>query len=386
VSDFGLIRDDEDLDQHPDNAPPPRRSGGGRRRPRRRRGWIPALLVLLLIGGGLYYAGSYGFDKLKEHFAAAPDYAGPGTGKVVFEVKKGDSVAAMGRGLRKADVVESVDSFVEAARKDSKSSSIQVGFYQLKKQMKSADALAVLVKPDNLIQNTVTVPEGSRVRNIVAAIVKRTDFKKAALDRALKQPSVLGLPASAKGNPEGFLYPATYVVTPNMTGPDLLRQMVAKTVSVEKDLDLTTKAEGVGLSPEEVLTMASILEFEASRDEDYPKVARAIYNRLDKGMALQSDATVAFANDKSGTVYTTAGERSIDSPYNTYKNTGLPPGPIGSPGEKTIRAVLNPSSGDQLFWVVVNLRTGETRYADNFQDHLKNVAVFRKYCQTSDAC
>ncbi len=387
MSDFGLIRDEE-LDQHHDDAPPPHRSGGGggRRRPRRRRGWIPALLVLLLIGGGLYYAGSYGFDKLKEHFAAAPDYAGPGTGKVVFEVRKGDSVATMGRGLRKADVVQSVDSFVEAARKDSRSSSIQVGFYQLKKQMKSADALAVLVKPDNLIQNTVTVPEGSRVVNIVAAIVKRTDFKKAGLERALKQPGTLGLPASAKGNPEGYLYPATYVVTPNMTGPDLLRQMVAKTISVEKDLDLATKAEAVGKTPEEVLTMASILEFEASRDVDYPKVARAIYNRLDKGMALQSDATVAFANDKSGTVYTSAQERAIDSPYNTYKNTGLPPGPIGSPGEKTIRAVLNPSSGDQLFWVVVNLRTGETRYADNFQDHLKNVALFRKYCQTSDAC
>ena len=387
MSDFGLIRDDEDLDQHPDDAPPPRRSGGGgRRAPRRRRGWIPALLVLLLIGGGIYFAGSYGYDKLKAHFAAAPDYAGPGSGAVVFEVKKGDSVAAMGRGLRQADVVKSVDSFVEAARKDPKSSSIQVGFYQLKKQMKSADALAILVQPDNMVQSTVTVPEGSRASSIVATIAKKTDFKKARLQALLEQPGQLGLPASAKGNPEGYLYPATYVVTPDMSALDLLRQMVAKTVSVEKSLDLATKAEGVGLTPEEVLTVASILEFEASRDEDYPKVARAIYNRLDKGMALQSDATVAFANDKSGTVYTSDDERALDSPYNTYKNTGLPPGPIGSPGQKTIEAALNPSSGDQLFWVVVNLRTGETRYADNYADHLKNVAVFREYCKTSDAC
>jgi UPF0755 protein len=342
--------------------------------------------VLLLIGGGLYYAGSYGFDKLKAHFAAAPDYPGPGTGSVIFEVKKGDSVAAMGRGLREADVVKSVDAFVEAARKEPLSSSIQVGFYQLKKQMKSSDALAVLVKPDNMIQTTVTVPEGSRASSIVTTIAKKTDFKKAQLERLLEQPGRLGLPASAKGNPEGYLYPATYVVTPNMSALDLLRQMVAKTVSVEKDLDLATKAEAVGMTPEEVLTTASILEFEASRDEDYPKVARAIYNRLDKGMPLQSDATVAYANDKSGTVYTSDAERALDSPYNTYKNTGLPPGPIGSPGEKTIRAALSPSSGDQLFWVVVNLRTGETRYADSYAGHLKNVALFRKYCQTSDAC
>jgi len=386
VSDFGLIRDEEDLDRHPDDAPPSSRASGGRRGPRKRRGWIPALLVLLLIGGGLYYAGSYGFDKLKAHFAAAPDYPGPGTGSVIFEVKKGDSVAEMGRGLRKDGVVKSVDAFVEAARKEPLSSSIQVGFYQLKKQMKSSDALAVLVKPDNMIQTTVTVPEGSRASSIVTTIAKKTDFKKAQLERLLEQPGRLGLPASAKGNPEGYLYPATYVVTPNMTALDLLRQMVAKTVSVEKDLDLATKAEGVGMTPEEVLTTASILEFEASRDEDYPKVARAIYNRLDKGMPLQSDATVAYANDKSGTVYTSDAERALDSPYNTYKNTGLPPGPIGSPGEKTIRAALNPSSGDQLFWVVVNLRTGETRYADSYAGHLKNVALFRKYCQTSDAC
>ena len=384
--DFGQIRDDQDLDRHPDDAPPSSRASGGGRGPRKRRGWIPALLVLLLIGGGLYYAGSYGFDKLKAHFAAAPDYPGPGTGSVIFEVKKGDSVAEMGRGLRKDDVVKSVDAFVEAARKEPLSSSIQVGFYQLKKQMKSSDALAVLVKPDNMIQTTVTVPEGSRASSIVTTVAKKTDFKKAQLERLLEQPGRLGLPASAKGNPEGYLYPATYVVTPNMSALDLLRQMVAKTVSVEKDLDLATKAEAVGMTPEEVLTTASILEFEASRDEDYPKVARAIYNRLDKGMPLQSDATVAYANDKSGTVYTSDAERALDSPYNTYKNTGLPPGPIGSPGEKTIRAALNPSSGDQLFWVVVNLRTGETRYADSYAGHLKNVALFRKYCQTSDAC
>ncbi len=385
MSDFGLIRDGEDLGQHPEE-PPPSRHTSGSRGPRKRRGWIPALLVLLLIGGGLYYAGSYGFDKLKEHFAAAPDYTGPGTGSVVFEVKKGDSVAAMGRGLRKADVVKSVDSFVEAARKEPRASSIQVGFYQLKKQMKSSDALATLVQPDNMIQTTVTVPEGSRASSIVSRIAKETDFKKAQLERLLQQPGRLGLPATAKGNPEGYLYPATYVVTPDMSALDLLRQMVAKTVSVEKDLDLATKAEAVGMTPEEVLTTASILEFEASRDEDYPKVARAIYNRLDTGMPLQSDATVAYANDKSGTVYTSDAERALDSPYNTYKNTGLPPGPIGSPGEKTIRAALNPSSGDQRFWVVVNLRTGETRYAHSYADHLKNVALFRKYCQTSDAC
>jgi UPF0755 protein len=305
---------------------------------------------------------------------------------VLFEVKNGDSVAAMGRGLRSSGVVRSVDSFVEAARKDPKSSSIQVGFYHLKKKMRSADALAVLVNPKNQIQSVVTVPEGSRVSSIVAAIVKHTDLKRSAVKAALAQPQELGLPAAAKGNPEGYLFPATYTVPPNETARALLKQMVAKTLSVERALDIAGGAQKLGLTSEQILTVASILEFEASRDQDYPKVARAIYNRLDKNMALQSDATVAYANSRSGSVYTTAQERGINSPYNTYKNTGLPPGPIGSPGETTIKAALNPSSGSQLFWVVVNLKTGETRFADTYQDHLKNVALFRKYCQTSDAC
>jgi len=399
VSDIGLIKgpdDEREPDAHDDSVHGSDRAdyyekfstrggGGNRRGSGSRRSWIPAL-VLLVVAALIFAGGSYGYGRLKDHFASAPDYAGPGSGKVLFQIKNGDSIAVMGRGLLKRGVVRSVDSFVEAARKDPKSSSIQVGFYQLKKQMKSTDALAVLVDPKNQIQAVVTVPEGSRVSSIVTTIVKKTDLKRGAVTAALRQPKMLGLPAAAKGNPEGYLFPATYTVLPNESALDLLKQMVAKTVSVEQDLDISAAAKTLGLNSEEILTVASILEFEASRDQDYPKVARAIYNRLDQGMALQSDATVAYANSKSGTVYTTAQERGLDSPYNTYKNTGLPPGPIGSPGETTIKAAMNPSSGAQLFWVVVNLKTGETRYAENYQDHLKNVALFRKYCETSDAC
>jgi UPF0755 protein len=162
--------------------------------------------------------------------------------------------------------------------------------------------------------------------------------------------------------------------------------VVERTKQVEKDLGITKKARALGYTVDQIMTVASILEYEASRDEDYPKVARAIYNRLDIGMALQSDATVAFANNLSGTVYTTPAQRQIDSPYNTYKYTGLPPGPIGSPGEKTIKAALDPAQGDWLYWVVVNLETGETRFNSTFAGHQRDVAAFHQYCETSDAC
>jgi len=273
-----------------------------------------------------------------------------------------------------------------AAGADERSRNIQVGFYELKKQMKASDALAILVNPKNLLQARLTIPEGYRVKDIVKAIAAKTDITAAQAQKALKDTQALGLPPEAKGNVEGYLFPATYNVVPGETAEQLLRQMVAKTVAVEKQLDLATKAKALGFTPEQILTVASILEYEGSRAEDYPKIARAIYNRLDKGMAIQSDATVAYANNLEGTVWTTQAQRDNPSPYNTYVHTGLPPGPIGSPGEKTIEAALNPAEGPWLYWLVVNLRTGETRFNTTYDGHLKDKAVLQQYCKTSDAC
>jgi len=358
----------------------------GPRRRSRLRGCLPVLVVLAVLVGGGWYGGRVVIDQIGNRFASAPDYAGPGTGSVLYQVKQGASSTQIGRDLKSQGVVKSVDAFSEAATKDSKSRNIQVGYYELKKQMKASDALALLVDPANLMQSLVTVPEGARVSQITKTIVAKTDITRKAVTRALANPAAIGLPAGAKGNPEGYLFPATYTVPPKQTAVGLLKQMVAKTIATEQSLGIKAKAAELGYTPEQILTLASILEYEASRDEDYPKVARAIYNRLDQGQPLQSDATVAYANNKTGSLYTSDSERALSSPYNTYKVKGLPPGPIGSPGQKTIEAALNPSSGKQLFWVVVNLKTGETKYADNYRDHLRNVEEFRAYCQTSEAC
>ena len=356
------------------------------RRRRRGQGCLPVLIALAVIAGAVFLGGRWAVDQISSRLGSAPDYEGPGTGQVLYQVKTGATSTQIARDLKAQGVVKSVDAFNAAARANDKSRDIQVGYYQLKKQMKADDALAVLVNPANLMRNLVVVPEGARVASIIKTIVAKTDIPQRDVQRALRTPAAIGLPAEAKGNPEGFLFPATYSVPPKQTAVGLLKQMVSKTLETERVLDLKAKAARLGYTPEQILTVASILEFEASRDQDYPKVARAIYNRLDQKMPLQSDATVAYANNKSGTVYTTEQERQLDSPYNTYRNPGLPPGPIGSPGQKTIKAALNPSAGKQLFWVVVNLKTGETRYATTYADHLKNVALFRKYCQTSDAC
>lgn len=354
-------------------------------RPRRFRGCLPVLLVLVVLGGGLWFGGRVLFDELSSRLASAPDYEGPGTGEVVFEVEEGATSAEIGRRLKSLGVVKSVDAFNEAALDDEDSRNIQVGYYELRKQMKASEALDVLVDPANLVQSIVVVPEGARVRQIVDTIVKNTDITRKAVTAALADPEAIGLPEEADGNPEGYLFPATYSVPPKQTALGLVEQMVAKSVQVEESLDVASRAADVGLTPAQVLTVASILEYEANRSEDYPKVARVLYNRLEQDMPLQLDSTVAYVSGRKGDVWTTPEERADSSPYNTYANSGLPPGPIGSPGEETIEAALEPAKGDWLFFVP-DYEENTTRFSATLAEHNKWVAKLREYCRTSEDC
>ena len=355
--------------------------------PRRRRGQgcLPVLVVLAILLGGLFFGGRYAYDEISSRLAPSPDYPGPGTGSVIYQVEAGASSSAIARDLKKQGVVQSVDAFTQAARSEEKSRNIQVGYYQLRKKMKASEALEVLIDPANLLQSLVVVPEGARVRQIVDTIVAKTDITRRAVTQALANPKSIGLPAEAEGNPEGFLFPATYSVPPKQTAVGLLSQMVAKSVAVEEELDVKARGAKLGLTPEEVLTVASIIEYEANVAEDYPKVARVLYNRLENDMPLQLDSTVAYVSKRKGDVWTTAAERSNTSLYNTYVHAGLPPGPIGSPGKETIEAALSPAEGNWLFFVP-DYEAKTTRFSVTLEEHNKWVAKLRKYCQTSEDC
>ena len=128
------------------------------------------------------------------------------------------------------------------------------------------------------------------------------------------------------------------------------------------------------------------------RGDDMPKVARVIYNRLENpGTAgtigrLELDATVNYAHGRDLGARTTAEDRQIDSPYNTYQVAGLPPGPIESPGDAAMQAAANPADGDWYYYVTVNLKTGETKFAETPEEHAQNVQELNEYCETSEAC
>lgn len=384
--DDGLLGDSED-----DGSYDP----GGRRRGRKRRsvpGCIAVLVALAVIVGGFYFVVSWGIDTVRDQFESSPDYSGANAhGKVMFEVEQGDTVAEMGRNLKAAGVVESVDAFTNAAIANPDSNQIQFGFYQLQKEMAAEDVVAVLVDPANQVKNTVTIPEGLTVDQIVSVLDKNTDYKAKDFEKVLANPDQLGLPDYAEGNPEGYLFPATYDFGPNDDPKQMLTDMVDRWKQAAKDADLEAAAAELGYTPAEIMTIASLVEAEG-RGDDMSKIARVIYNRLenpDNGITngkLEIDATVNYALGRNLGVALTEEDLAVDSPYNTRMYAGLPPGPIEAPGDAAIKAATNPADGDWLFYVTTNLKTGETKFTDDYQEFLAYKEELRVYCESSDSC
>jgi len=361
-----------------------RRAPSGRRRAAgpSRAGRLLRTVVLILVIAALVFA----FMKVKDMLGGPDDYSGQGTGKVVIEVPAGANGQQIADILAKKDVVKSAEAYYQVSLNDPRAQSIQPGFYELRKQMSAKAALGALVDKKNRVEGRVAVPEGARIDQIIELIEAGSEISKKDVVAALDKPRSLGLPQDAAGNPEGYLFPATYTVEPGTSATDLLKQMVAKAVDVYKSLDIDTRAKGLGYSGAEIITVASLLEREAQRGEDFPKVARVLYNRLDESMPLQLDSTVQYVSKRKGDVFTTPEERDNPSKYNTYKHPGLPPGPIGSPGEKTIEAALNPAEGSWLYFVTVNLETGETVFSDTNGEHSQAVAKLQEYCKGTDVC
>jgi len=346
-------------------------SGAPKGRPSVFRRLVVIVLALAVIGGGVAVA----YKALKpvvEGFLESNDYPGPGTGEIRVTVDQGAGGSAIAKTLAEQDVVKSSKAFIEAANNDPKSAGIQPGVYEMKKQMKASDALSILVDPKNRLVTRVTIPEGLWATEIYTKLSTSSGIPVAQYTAAAKKVDELGLPPSAKGNLEGYLFPASYEFGPTATALDQLKQMVAES---------TKRLDALGITPdrmERVVTVASLVEGEAQLDSDRPKVARVVENRLAAKMSLGFDSTVNYIFKKRGVPT----QEMLDSnnPYNTRRFTGLPPGPISNPGESALEAAASPVAGPWLYFVTVNLDTGETKFAATYQEHQRNVAQFQKWC------
>ena len=342
------------------------------------------MAVIIVIGVFAYVKG---VDLIRGALSGPDDYSGAGTKPVItVEVEKGDIGADIATKLSEAGVVKSAAAFTDAYNTDDRAGSIQPGRYNLLSKMSAESALVVLVDPDSLIpEPTVTIPEGLRAKEVLAEIVEQTEFSKKQVTAAYADSSSLGLPDYAKGDPEGYLFPSTYDIAPGTSPADLLRAMVDRFEQESESLGLESAAKDLGVSPHDVVTIASLVQAEAG-SADMGKVSSVVYNRLAERMRLQFDSTLHYAVDSRGEVVAGKGLREIDSPYNTYTRKGLPPTPIDSPGVEALAAALEPADTNHRYFVTVNLKTGRTLFTQSYRQHLLNVEQYREYCETSDAC
>ncbi|MEO7720630.1 MAG: endolytic transglycosylase MltG [Pseudolysinimonas sp.] len=366
---------------------PPRGSGRGSDRgsqplkKKRRLGWLWALLIVFVLIGGGGVTGWVLFEPQIRHvlgWEAPIDYTTTGNGtKVTVVIQSGDIGSDVAKTLQQAGVTKTFTAFYALLLKNPKVT-FEPGSYSLQKQMSAASALAALQDPKNKVIHVAVIKEGISAQSAYVQLAAATGLPVADFQAAAKDYVALGVPAAAPSI-EGYLFPATYTFDPGVTATQVLKQLVT---TMMQHLDKAGVAPADQLK---VLTLASIVQRESGPSvSDMHKIARVFQNRLDQGMRLQSDATVAYGTGHTDRVTTTDAERAdASNKYNTYANDGLPVGPIGLPGDAAIDSALHPTAGPWLYFVAVNLKTGETVFSTTLAEHNAAVKQWQAWCRAS---
>jgi UPF0755 protein len=352
---------------------------------------ILALLMALVLLGGLGGGVWYGFDRIQGLFSS-PDYTGGGTGEVVIEVKEGQFVADMANTLQSAGVVKSAAAFVDAANGNSRSKNIQPGFYKLRKQMSAESALGLMLDLKNKVVNQVTLQEGLSYQQAFEILSKATKIPIKEFETAAKDPLALGVPdwwfkrddgKKVTKSIEGFLYPQTYELPPNVTATSILKLIVDHFNTEMGDIKFAETVQSkLHISPYEALIAASIAQAEALHDKDMGPVARVLYNRAYRDdfpcNCLGLDSTVNYWFRITGKDTKASEHLSVDelhdkkNPYNTYDFPGMPIGPIGNPGKSAIEGAMNPPPSRNTYFVSIDNK-GTMAYATSLSGHNANI-------------
>lgn len=345
-----------------------------------------AFAVLLSVG--VLVAGvSFAVTRVQAawlEFRTVEDYIGEGVDPVQITIAPGTPLSQIADILVKNDIIKTAKAFDREAAANADSKNIQAGRYNLKTQLPAKLALAMLLDKNNMVRDMMTLTEGQRLSVQVDQMSKASKLPAADFEAVLKDWKKMGLPKWAKNSAEGFLFPDTYELPQQPKAAAVIKLTTDKFKKVIKELDFTGAADELKVKPYNALIIASIIERE-SGSADREKVARVIYNRLKLKMPLQMDSTVHYALNKTGVAATTPEDRKVDSPYNTYLHKGLPPGPIAAPSKASLAAAVNPAEGDWIYFVTVNLDTGETAFSNSLDKHNENVKKYQAWCAASDA-
>jgi UPF0755 protein len=332
-----------------------------------RRLGLLALLVIAAVGAGAGWMDSQ----------ISRPYRGRRPEKVFVDIPHGTSRWNIAGILRHSDVIRNRLAF-ELFTLWHIRTPLQAGEYYFDHPVTTREVFWQIAQ-GKIFVHTVTIPEGWTMFDIAAemdheGVCSREDFLSAAQNTDL----ISDLAPNAK-NLEGFLFPSTYEFTHHTTCDQVAKRMVQNFRAVWESLN-STDSNGFpqGLSAVQVVTLASLVERETPRREERPLVAGVFYNRLKHGGPLQCDPTVAYALELEGhpVKVVRAKDLQVDSPYNTYRNPGLPPGPIANPGEASLRAALAPATTDYMFFVAND--AGGHFFSKTLAEHNRNVAKYRR--------
>jgi UPF0755 protein len=302
-----------------------------------------------------------------------------GSGPVTVAVEPGMSTRDVAALLKSHGVIRNELVFRALARVMRADGRIQSGEYCFEPGVSAYDALESLVE-GRVVYHPLTIREGLALSDIAALVEEKgfgsaEAFREASRDKSFAPAYV---PAeyldSAKEPLEGYLFPDTYYIRKGMSERELVAMMVRRLTEVFTE-DLRGKAARVGLTPHEAATLASIVEREAQEPSERPIIAAVYLNRLKIGMKLDADPTVLYALGKPPDATVLWKDLEVDSPYNTYRNPGLPPGPIGNFGKASLEAVLAPEDVDYLYFVAKN--DGTHAFARTLSEHNANRARYQ---------
>jgi len=395
----------------PEAVGPPRRrmsrlarNRAERGRRRRRFAGRAALALLVLIMVVVVFVGTRLWNTV---FGPGDDYTGDGKRDIVIRVQDGDSTTMVGETLQNQQVIKTVRAFVNAAHGNHAINSIQPGFYRMRTEIPAADAVARLTDPNNRVGRLV-IPEGrqlddttdmktNKVNPGILTLISRStcvdldgnrrcvsvdDLRNAATNSSpitLAVPPWAIQPVNELGKDhrriEGLIAPGTFNVDPSASADSILTSLISSGAVEYTTSGLLDSAQGMSLSPYDILVVASLVQQEAN-PQDFAKVARVIYNRLQNHHTLEFDSTVNYPLDRRE-VATSDADRALKTPWNTYVSQGLPATAICSPGVDALRAAEHPEQGDWLYFVTID-NQGTTLFTKDYQQHLANIELAKR--------
>ena len=343
------------------------------RRSERRKRRLFVTVTVFVLSFGLIGASvvALNYDAIRDQYLrfTSLDFEGPGVGEVVVRIEAGEDGLAISEKLLDAGVIRDFDSFYRFLIE--KNPVFYPGSFMLKLQMSNASVLEVLSNPANAITYRVTIPEGFRAIQIFEELARVSGISSAEFKKAAENLEGLGIPKEAP-TIEGYLFPATYSFDKEANAESIINTMVTRMKKELTDLEIPENQW------HEILTLASIVQREAKLKEDFYKVSRVFANRLEINMRLETDPTITYSYSGKD-MSKVSREKQIEHGYNTYLLPGLPPGPIASPGSLAIDATLNPVAGDWLFFVTINLASGETKFSRTLAEHESWVVFLRAW-------